>query len=72
LEKISPEDGDRIQSPKSCLLNKNRTMDNVQKYNICIHNVAIVCSSTMLLDSNIISKKKIFISHKSIHVTNPG
>jgi hypothetical protein len=38
-----PEDGDRIQSPKSCVfkykedsaLGKNRTMDSVQKHNIC-------------------------------------
>jgi hypothetical protein len=27
------EDGDRIQSPKLCVLNKNRSMDNVQKRN---------------------------------------
>jgi hypothetical protein len=32
-----PEDGDRIQSPKRCVLNKSRTMDNVQKGNICIN-----------------------------------
>jgi hypothetical protein len=30
------EEGDRIQSPKRCVLNKNRTRDNVQKNNICI------------------------------------
>jgi hypothetical protein len=38
-----PENGDRIQCPKRCVLkykqddvlDENRTMDNVQKYNIC-------------------------------------
>jgi hypothetical protein len=38
-----PEDGDRIQSPKRYVLknkqdgvlDKNRTMENVQKHNIC-------------------------------------
>jgi hypothetical protein len=43
IEKVLPEDGDRIQSPKlyvlkykqDGVLNKNRTMDNVQKHNIC-------------------------------------
>jgi hypothetical protein len=42
-ENVLPEDGDRIQSPKRCILkykqdgvlDKNRTMDNVQKHNIC-------------------------------------
>jgi hypothetical protein len=33
---VFPEDGDRIQSPKRCVLkNKDRTMDNVQKHHIC-------------------------------------
>jgi hypothetical protein len=32
-EYVSPEDGDRIQSPKRYVLNKNRAMDNVQKHN---------------------------------------
>jgi hypothetical protein len=32
-----PEDRDKIQSPKSCVLSKNRTMDNVQKRNIFIN-----------------------------------
>jgi hypothetical protein len=32
-----PEDGDRIQSPKRFyVLNKNRTMDYVQKHNNCV------------------------------------
>jgi hypothetical protein len=30
-----PEEGDRIQSPKRCVLNKNQTMHNVQKYKNC-------------------------------------
>jgi hypothetical protein len=42
-EYVLPEDGDRIQSPKRCalkkkrndILDKNKTMDNVQKRNIC-------------------------------------
>jgi hypothetical protein len=33
LSRLLPEDGDRIQSPKRCFLNKNWTMDNVQKTN---------------------------------------
>jgi hypothetical protein len=36
-EQIPPEVGDKIQSPKCCVLNKKRTMDNVQKHNICIN-----------------------------------
>jgi hypothetical protein len=40
---VLPEDGDRIQSPKRCALNdkqdevldKDETMDNVQRRNIC-------------------------------------
>jgi hypothetical protein len=32
-ELILPEDGDKIQYPKRCSLNENRTMDNVQKHN---------------------------------------
>jgi hypothetical protein len=31
---VLPEDGDKIQSPKRCVLNKNRTMANVQKHNV--------------------------------------
>jgi hypothetical protein len=42
-ELVLPEDEDKIQSPKHCVLkykqdgvsDKNRTMDNVQKHNIC-------------------------------------
>jgi hypothetical protein len=34
-EYVPPEDGDRIQSLKCCVLDKNRTMDNVQKHNSC-------------------------------------
>jgi hypothetical protein len=42
-EQVLPEDGDRIQSPKvvfckinrNVFLDKDRTMDNVQKHNIC-------------------------------------
>jgi hypothetical protein len=34
---VPPEDGERIQSLKHCILNKNRTMDNVQKHNNCIN-----------------------------------
>jgi hypothetical protein len=42
---IVPISGDRIQSPKRCVskskqdgvLDKNRTMNNVKKYNICIN-----------------------------------
>jgi hypothetical protein len=42
---VLPEDGDRIQSTKRCVLkkcedgvlNKDRTMDKVQKQNICIN-----------------------------------
>jgi hypothetical protein len=42
-EKFLPEDGDRIPSPKRCVLkntqdgvlDKDKTMDNVQKHNIC-------------------------------------
>jgi hypothetical protein len=44
-KKAPPEDGDRIQFPKRYVLNKNRTvfldknrtMDNVQKHNGCIN-----------------------------------
>jgi hypothetical protein len=43
-EWVLPEDGDRIQSPKrylkqkqDCVLNKNRMMGNVQKHDICVH-----------------------------------
>jgi hypothetical protein len=36
-EQVLPGDGERIQSPKRCVLNENRTMDNAQKYNICIN-----------------------------------
>jgi hypothetical protein len=40
---VLPEDGDRIQSPRRCVmknkqdgvLDKDRTMDNVQEHNIC-------------------------------------
>jgi hypothetical protein len=40
---VLPEDGDRIQSPKRCVLkdkhegvlDKDKTMDNVQKRHIC-------------------------------------
>jgi hypothetical protein len=40
---VLPEDGDRIQFPKRCVLkekqddflNKDKMMDNVQKHNIC-------------------------------------
>jgi hypothetical protein len=28
-EQVLPEDRDRIQSPKGCVLDKNRMMDNV-------------------------------------------
>jgi hypothetical protein len=43
------EDGDRVQSPKRCVLtykhdfflDKNRMMDNLQKHNIC---TKVVCS----------------------------
>jgi hypothetical protein len=31
-----PDEGDRIQSPKRCVLNKKRTIDNVQKHNYYI------------------------------------
>jgi hypothetical protein len=42
---VLPEDGDRIQSPKRCVLkykqdgvlDADRTMDNVHKHNICIN-----------------------------------
>jgi hypothetical protein len=42
-EWVLPEDGDRIQSPKRCvlkhkqdeILDKDETMDNVQKHNFC-------------------------------------
>jgi hypothetical protein len=37
LSRFSSEEGDRIQSPKRCVLNKNMTMYNVQKHNICIN-----------------------------------
>jgi hypothetical protein len=44
-----PEDGDRIQSPKRCVLkykeddvlDKDRRMDNVQEHNICIVDKAV-------------------------------
>jgi hypothetical protein len=36
-EWVLPEDGDRIQSTKFCVLNKNRTTNNFQKHNIFIH-----------------------------------
>jgi hypothetical protein len=36
-ESVPPEEGDRIQSPKRCVLNKNRTTDNVQKHNTTQH-----------------------------------
>jgi hypothetical protein len=31
-ELVAPEDGDRMKSPGYCVLNKNRTMFNIQKY----------------------------------------
>jgi hypothetical protein len=41
-EYVLPEEGDRIQSPKRCVLkinrtflDKDKTMDNVQKHNTC-------------------------------------
>jgi hypothetical protein len=37
LSRLLPEDGDRIQSLKLFVLNKNRTKDNVQKLNNCIN-----------------------------------
>jgi hypothetical protein len=37
LTRLSPDDGYRIQSPKRCVLKKNRKMDNVQKQNNCIN-----------------------------------
>jgi hypothetical protein len=39
-EYVPPEDGDRIQSPKHCVLNKNRTVDNIQKHNNFISSVS--------------------------------
>jgi hypothetical protein len=36
LSRVLPEGGDRIYCPKPCALNKNTTMDNVQKHNNCI------------------------------------
>jgi hypothetical protein len=44
-EYVLPEDGDRIQSPKLCVLknkqdgvlDKDKMMDNVQKHNICTY-----------------------------------
>jgi hypothetical protein len=43
-EQLLPEDGDRIQSPKRYVLknkqrflDKEKTMDNNQKHNICTH-----------------------------------
>jgi hypothetical protein len=33
LSTLLAEDGDKIQSPKYCVLNKSRMMDNVQKHN---------------------------------------
>jgi hypothetical protein len=53
LSRFFPEDGDRNQLPIHCVLNKNRTLDNVQKRNICI----IVASSqtfTTYLHYNIV------------------
>jgi hypothetical protein len=46
-EQVLPEDGDRTQSPKRCVLknkqdgvlDKDRTMDSVNKQNICPHYV---------------------------------
>jgi hypothetical protein len=43
-----PEDGDRIQSPKRCVLNKSRTMDNVQKQNNCLN---VLSSQTFRSDN---------------------
>jgi hypothetical protein len=45
MSRFLPEDGDRIQSPISCVLkckqdgvlDKNGMMDNVQKHNICTY-----------------------------------
>jgi hypothetical protein len=44
-EYVLPEDGDRIQSPKRCVLkdkqddvlDKDKRMNNVQKHNICTY-----------------------------------
>jgi hypothetical protein len=41
---LLPEDGDRIQSPKHCVLNKNTTKDNVQKFNNWYISVSITYS----------------------------
>jgi hypothetical protein len=43
FKSVLPEDGEKIQSPKLCVLeniqdgvlDKHRTMENVQKHNIC-------------------------------------
>jgi hypothetical protein len=46
-EKVLSEDDDRIQSPKRCVLNEIRTMDNVQKHNFysnycCLYGILLV------------------------------
>jgi hypothetical protein len=33
LSRFLPEEGDRIQCPKRCVLNKNRTMNYIKKHN---------------------------------------
>jgi hypothetical protein len=43
-EQVLLEGGDRIQSPKHSVLNKNRMTDNVQKYNIYINKSKIVAN----------------------------
>jgi hypothetical protein len=36
LSRLLPENGDRVQHPKRRFVNKNKTMDNVQKVNTCM------------------------------------
>jgi hypothetical protein len=65
LSRCLPQDGDRIQSPKHCDLNKNRMMDNLQKHNTCI-NVSSWTLFNALIDN---IKHKKYIKHsKTMHI----
>jgi hypothetical protein len=50
---VPPEDGDDPVSETLCVLNKNRTVDNIQKHSICIMDLVQLCNGfpdSVLLD----------------------
>jgi hypothetical protein len=40
-EKVPPEDGDRMQCPKCCVLNKNRTVDKISRVVIVMYEATL-------------------------------